>query len=132
MEKLKKKIDDKNNDVNEIKKSFRCKSIAFYIIVLIINIFGLYYISCFCAVYPNTQKHLLLDFINAIPMNLASCAIICFLNLILKLIIIKGDFYKCKSRIYCILNNFFVCFLIQKTIEYTLLLLLIKLIQDNN
>ena len=119
-------IDVKNNDAIKIRKSFRFNRIFFYIIVLIINIFGLYYISCFCAVYPHTQKHLLLDFISAIPMNLISCAIICFLNLILKVILIKVDYIKCTNYLYCFFNHFIVCFLIEKIIEY----LLIKLISD--
>ena len=40
-------------------KSFKYKIILFNIIGLIILLFNLYYISLFCAVYTNTQSHLL-------------------------------------------------------------------------
>ena len=55
----KKKIIDK-----EVKKelfNIKLKIILFFIITYILLIFFWIYLGCFCAVYKNTQKHLLLD-----------------------------------------------------------------------
>ena len=48
----------------EKKKEIKClkiKSIIFLIVGLIILLFFWYYVSCFCAVYSNTQIHLIKD-----------------------------------------------------------------------
>ena len=53
---------NKNDRKKAIKKSFKClviKFIFFFIFCFIFLIAFWYYISCFCAVYVNTQKHLI-------------------------------------------------------------------------
>ena len=52
------------------KRCFLIKRIIFYIICIIISIFGWYYISCFSAVYQNTQKHIFQDFGSGLLMSL--------------------------------------------------------------
>ena len=58
-------IDMKNNkDNNDSKKQLRiikCKVILFFVITYIFLIIIWIYLGCFCAVYKNTQKHLLKD-----------------------------------------------------------------------
>ena len=58
---------------NKIIKNIGKKRIIFYIISIILNIISWYYVSCFCAVYINTQKHILYDFLYGIPMSIGSC-----------------------------------------------------------
>ena len=45
----------------EIKKFLRIKFIIYFIISFILSIFYWYFISCFCAVYKNTQIILIKD-----------------------------------------------------------------------
>ena len=78
------------NNLNNIiiKKDYKYmlgkKRISFYFITLIINIFGWYYISCFCAVYKNTQKYILLDFLYAIAFNFISSIFSCLIKASIK------------------------------------------------
>lgn len=62
---------EKINKEKEIEKAelysqqfiryLRIKTLIFFILVTLLNIFFWYYISAFCAVYVNTQKHLIKD-----------------------------------------------------------------------
>ena len=54
---------DKKTNLNKTKilKSISCKITIFYIITYIILFSTWIYLGCFCAVYKNTQIHLLLD-----------------------------------------------------------------------
>ena len=45
--------------MEELIKFLKIKFILFYIISFIFLIFFWYYLSCFCAVYKNTQVHLI-------------------------------------------------------------------------
>ena len=51
-------------------KIFKLKIILFNIIGLIILIFGWYYLTMFCAVYINTQTHLLKDTFTSFGLSL--------------------------------------------------------------
>ena len=46
---------------NGIKECLRIKLFIFFILGFILMLFFWYFISCFCAVYKNTQKILLID-----------------------------------------------------------------------
>ena len=46
---------------NEIKSYLHIKFIIFFIVYLLLSIFCWYFISCFCAVYMNTQIILIKD-----------------------------------------------------------------------
>lgn len=50
-----------NKEKNKIIIFLKKKSIAFFIVGTIILTFFWYYLSCFCAVYQNTQVHLIKD-----------------------------------------------------------------------
>ena len=59
-----KKENDYNIAVNKSKKLNRCikiKFIIFFLLSIMLNLFFWYYISCFCAVYINTQILLIKD-----------------------------------------------------------------------
>ena len=75
----------KDKQIDDIKISFRRRSIVFYFIILIFNIFGWYYASCFSAVFKNTQKHLLKDLLYSIPFNLNVCILISLIKLFIQL-----------------------------------------------
>ena len=47
--------------ISKIKKSLTVKFITFFIISFVFLIIFWYYVSCFCAVYKNTQFHLMKD-----------------------------------------------------------------------
>ena len=59
--KLEKKINQSYIKAKEIKAFLRIKFIFYIIISTILVIFYWYYISCFCAVYKNTQIILITD-----------------------------------------------------------------------
>ena len=103
-----------------IKKSFQYRRIIFYIINIILNIFGWYFISCFCAVYHNTQKFLFFDFLSSIPMNIISCLLYCLLYLTLHILIIKVDDSRIIKIIYKICKFLIISFIIEMVIEFLL------------
>ena len=51
-------------------KNLKIKFISFFIISFIIIVFFLYYITCFCGVYSNTQKHFIIDSILSFIISL--------------------------------------------------------------
>jgi hypothetical protein len=123
---IKKRINNNNEKQKEkqaekIEKSFRCKRIFFYILTILIDLFSFYYITCFCTIYENTQKYLFLDFLIDIPINLSNCLIYCFIHLIIKMLIIKGEFSIIKNMILIILGNEFFNFLLEIRIELLLI-----------
>ena len=56
-----KKVKALDEKVKRIKKMIRIKSIFFFITNFLFNLLFWYYLSCFCAVYKNTQYHLIKD-----------------------------------------------------------------------
>ena len=56
------KIEDKTNqNLVKLIKCIKIKLIFFYVFSFLFLILFWYYLSCFCAVYQNTQKYLALD-----------------------------------------------------------------------
>ena len=67
------KIKHENKNINEKKRIMKClnyKFILFFIISFIFLLFFLYYLSCFCAVFKNTQLHLIKDTIICFVLSL--------------------------------------------------------------
>ena len=58
-EKMKKDFD--KGFVLKLIRNLKIKFISFFIITFIVIVFFLYYITCFCGVYSNTQKHFIID-----------------------------------------------------------------------
>ena len=52
-----------NKKEKDVKKNINRRIIIFYFFSFFLLLFFWYYISCFCAVYKNTQIHLIKDFI---------------------------------------------------------------------
>ena len=112
-----------NDLASKIEISFRSRRIFFYIIIFSLNIFGWYYISCFCSVYENTQKHLFKDFLFSIPFNFIICFIISNIFFIIKIFIIKGKYHRAKKRIISLINNDFFKFVFEEVIEIAVALI---------
>ena len=83
-----KEIKDLDEESKSIKKLVFIKCLLFFIISLVILIFFLFYLSCFCAVYRNTQFYIIKDslvsygtdfitpfFISLIPGLFRKCAL---------------------------------------------------------
>ena len=60
---FKKKLKDVNNKI-------KCKFILFFIISFLLLMVFMFYISCFCGVYVNTQIHLIKDTITSFVLSL--------------------------------------------------------------
>ena len=64
---------DKNNIEQKATKTLKCliiKFLIFFILSFLFLIFFWYYLSCFCAVYNNTQHHLIKDTIFSFILSL--------------------------------------------------------------
>ena len=59
--KKEKKINDLKNKIIKVLKCLKIKFTFFFILSFIFLVLFWYYLSCFCAVYKNTQIHLLKD-----------------------------------------------------------------------
>ena len=64
------KNNDKKDNINKIKKCFKIKFILFYILNFILLLSFWFYVSCFCAVYKNTQIHLIKDTLVSFGLSL--------------------------------------------------------------
>ena len=60
-EDIKKNNTNMQEKINKLNKKLKIKFTIFFIIVFIILLLFLFYISCFCGVYKNTQIHLIMD-----------------------------------------------------------------------
>ena len=61
---------NKKLKIDEIKKCIKIKFILFYILDFLLLLLFWYYISCFCAIYKNTQIHLIKDTIVSFILSL--------------------------------------------------------------
>ena len=135
LELIKNKKNEKNEKIelwNKIRKSFLINRIIFYIIIIILNIFNWYYASCFCAVYKKTQKHIFFDFLYGIPINLISCLLACIINIILRILIIKGNYSCFRKYFFTIINYSLISFIIEKLIEFVIIKLIESYIADKS
>ena len=74
-----KKVKTLDKKVQRIKKMIRIKSIFFFITNFLFNLLFWYYLSCFCAVYKNTQSHLIKDTFISFGTSLLYPFLICLL-----------------------------------------------------
>ena len=66
------------------------KYICFFISNILLCVLFWYYISCFCAVYKNTQLYLIKNTIISFSISLIYSFIICLLSTILRILALKG------------------------------------------
>ena len=126
---LKINLDDneKRKQIKKIRKTFKRNRIIFYIISLIIQIFSWYFISCFFAVYINTQIYLLIDFLIGLSLSLLNLLFRSLLIVIFKSCAIKSNYKKFLHFIFKIINNNFINFLFECLIEGLITLILNKI-----
>ena len=67
------------------------KNICFFLISIIILILFWYYLSCFCAVYKNTQKHLIVNSLMSFIISMLYPFIICLIPGIFRIPSLKGS-----------------------------------------
>ena len=95
--KIKNENNKTNKNISELLKCLIIKFIIFFILIYIFLIFFWYYLSCFCAVYHNTQYHLLKDTLISFGLSLIYPFII---NLLPGLLRIPSLKKKNRENIY--------------------------------
>ena len=92
---LKQESIDKQRKLNEMLKCLNLKFILFYSISFIFLAFFWYYLSCFCAIYRNTQIHLIKDTIISFGLTLLyPFGLICIPG-IFRILSLKGNNREC-------------------------------------
>ena len=61
---------DKRSKKTEVKMCLKIKILIFYFLIIFFLTIFWYYISCFCAVYKNTQIYLIKDTLISFSLNL--------------------------------------------------------------
>jgi hypothetical protein len=59
-----------SNNIEKMKKCLKVKFILFFMLNFMLLVLFWYYISCFCAVYKNTQMHLIKDTLISFGLSL--------------------------------------------------------------
>ena len=103
---LNKKTDLKK-EKNKLIKYLFYKFIIFFIISIILLLFFWYYISCFCAIYINTQIHLITDTIISFGLSMVYPLLLYSLALILRILALRG---RPNKNIMCL---YYLSFIIQ-------------------
>ena len=93
-----------NERVKKLKKVLRIKFILYFIICIILLIFFWYYLSMFCAIYSNTQNHLIKDTLISFGLSLIYPIGIYLLPGIFRIIALSGNKRKCIYKICLILQ----------------------------
>ena len=92
-----KKQKSKNND--NIKKRLKIKFILFFLFDFLLLILFWYYISCFCAIYKNTQKHLIKDTLITFGLSMLYPFYLCLLPGLWRIPALRAE-QKDKKLIY--------------------------------
>ena len=85
------------NEIKRFVKRIRLKFILFFVVNFLLLIIFWYYLSCFCAVYKNTQLYLFIDVLISFGISLIYPFIINLLPCIFRIKSLKqrNDKYKC-------------------------------------
>jgi hypothetical protein len=113
---LKKNMDN-DEKINQIaRKYYRrllIRIISLCIFSIFFNLFSWYYISCFFAVYLNTQKAILFDVLREFGLNIISCILLSFIYAFIKINFIKccqvntsNNCERIKYSIMKVINDF--------------------------
>ena len=95
-----KKIKSKNKNelrkkADEILGKLKIKFVLLFIIILILLVLFWFYLACFCAVYKNTQIHLIKDTLISFGTSMLYPIGIYLLPGIFRMIALKGDDREC-------------------------------------
>ena len=95
-----KKQKNKQDDISKILKCMKIKIIGFFVFISVFFCFYWYLISCFCAVYENTQIIFIKDSISCFMSGLLYPFALYLFSAALRMIAIKDE----KKRYKCIYN----------------------------
>ena len=93
-----------NEKIEKTMKILSYKFIAFFIVSFIFLLFFWYYLSCFCAVYENTQIHLIKDTIISFGLNMIYPLFIYLIPGIFRIISLRNKNKECMYRFSKILQ----------------------------
>ena len=93
-----------NEKIEKTMKILSYKFIAFFIVSFIFLLFFWYYLSCFCAVYENTQIHLIKDTIISFGLNMMYPLFIYLIPGIFRIISLRNKNKECMYRFSKILQ----------------------------
>ncbi len=88
-EKMKKDFDKEY--VPKLIRTLKINFISFFIITFIVIVFFLYYITCFCGVYSNTQKHFIIDSVISFIITLILPFVTYLLPGLFRMIALSGE-----------------------------------------
>ena len=92
-------LKNEKKDIKEkaikIKAYLVCKFVLFFQVVFLFLILFWYYLSCFCAIYKNTQIHLVKDTVISFSLSLLYPFIICLLPGLLRFSALKSGNKEC-------------------------------------
>ena len=91
---------DLKTEKTKLIKFLSFKFAAFFIISIILLLFFWYYISSFCAIYINTQIHLITDTIISFGLSMVYPLLIYLLSGILRILALKGQPNKNRMILY--------------------------------
>ena len=98
-EKVKIKTSETETKINNYILSLKCKLAIFFSLMLLLFFLFWYYLSCFCAVFINTQKPLIIDTIIGYGISLFYPFIICIILCGMRLCALKAK-NKDKECLY--------------------------------
>ena len=108
---LKKEISKKKYNLNQIQKNInkienkmKIKLIIFFVISLVLMIFFWYFISCFCAVYKNTQVILITDTLVSFGTSMIYPFILSLIPGLLRIPALRAKNRKCLFKLSSFLN----------------------------
>ena len=94
---------NKKVEINVIKKYLKIKIILFFVFKFLFLLFFWYYTSCFCAIYRNTQYHLIKDTMISFGLSLLYPIFLCLLPGIFRIYSLRAS-KQDKECIYKISN----------------------------
>ena len=101
----KSKFNDYLNIINKELSKLSKKLIVYFILVFLFELFFLYYVTIFCAVYRYSQKYWFLGCLESFGIDLLSAFVICIFLALLRYISIKRKI-KCLYIFTKIINKF--------------------------
>ena len=92
-------INKLNQKQKEVETTINKKIAFFFVFGFLFLLLFSYYIACFCAVYKNTQVHLVKDFLMSFCSSLIYPFFVCLLHGILRICSLKNDKRECIYKV---------------------------------
>ena len=105
--KLREENKDKKERFNKIITCLKIKFIILFILIFLFLLFFWYYLGCFCAVYRNTQSHLLKDTLTSFVLSLIYPFGMCLIPGTLRIPALRDKNQKCLYKLSQIVQLIF-------------------------